>query len=828
MKPANADNNVERDVEATVGDTLMNIDRNALAIVGIACRVPGADSFAALGDLLDEGRETITWLPPSDDQAPREYRNDPRYVPAAALLNDVRHFDPAHFGISHEEACRLDPQQRLLLELSVEALDDTKAVRRDELVTGTYMGTDPSAYLLHHLIPMLEGPLDPQWFPTVIANDKDFAAAQVAFRLGLKGPVVGVQGACATGLVALHVAAQALLAGECDRALVGAAAVRLPERCGYLAIPGALFSTDGHTRSYDAAGSGTVYGSGAVVLVLRRASDAIEAGEPIHAFIRGSAVHNQGAARPGFAAPSVDGHVNVLEEALAVAELEPHDVHYLEGNGTATPMGDALEILAWKRVFHDHPLYVGSIRSNLGHLQSAAGLAGLLKTVHALHTGRIAPTLHHTRPNSAFRDSRLVVNSTSVPFPEKPSQPRRAIVTAFGVGGFHGAVVLEQASRSRTADSPRRSSRVWNRVSCWLERPGVVETHHSTTKDPVTLEALQSRLMAALPANAPTPSVDTPLVELGLSSLDLVQFLAQMERSWPNASTHLTALVHKDLTLRTLHDTQLRIPGQTPNQPRESAMKFVELTQRLVTIPGGTIEVFEGGAGPTLVLLPPLGCQAHVWRPLVNALDLSVHIIAPNPPGLGAGDAGSWDHGWVREVLRALNITQPVHLVGWSYGGTLAASAALDTPARFATLTLLCSTGCVMPSPSVARLREMLERVKLAVARETANDVAMRAAFSEAPLPVLIEQARFLLTYDISSSMGELRLPVLIVSGGSDEVLPAEHQTRMLERLPGASHFCLEAAGHLLPATHANELAPRLLEFIQSTSVEGMTGLTVR
>lgn len=769
-----------------------------LAIVGLACRLPGASSFAALGALLREGREGVRRLDPLEDQAPAHVQADARYVPVAGVLEEVERFDHAAFGIPAAEAARMDPQHRVLLELAAEALEDA-GHRPGAGPVGVYAGAELSQYLVHHLLPGVGGPTDPRWFPAVIANDKDFLPAQIAFRLDLRGPTVAVGGACATGLVALHAAAQALLAGECDLALAGAAALRLPVRSGYLSQPGGLFSADGRTRSFDAGGTGTVYGSGAVVVALRRA-DELGPGEQPWALLRSTTVHNAGADRAGFATPGVAGHVHALADLLALAGVEPREVQLVEGNGTATPVGDAIELTALAQVFRGLPLHVGSVRSNLGHLQSAAGLAGLLKALWALRKGAIPATLHHEQPNAALRGTGLVVDTRLTPWPGGGT--RRAIVSAFGIGGVHAEALLQAPP---PGERPARPPRVWQRELCWVE---AARSPQPAAAAPAGLEELRALLAASLPPGVPVPAADAPLDRSGLDSLGLLAFLGALEARHPQAAGPLLAGPWRGLTLRALA-AQLA-PGvtasATPPDPGDG------LSRRQVGPAGGRVDLREGGVGKPLLLLPPLGCGAGVWSPLVQHLG-GHRLLAPEPPGFGGteGDSARWP-GRLPALLDAVGEEGPVHVLGWSFGGSVALAFALACPERVASLTLVCASARPLPSPSFAALGALLAAVRAAVEDETADRPDLRAHFAHGA-PAALDQAQVLARLDLLEAAAALRPPLLLVSGAADAALPRAHAEALRERVPGARHLELTGAGHLLPVTHPAELAAAVCAF---------------
>jgi PPOX class F420-dependent enzyme/OxyR family protein len=427
-----------------------------VAVVGMACRLPGAPDLDAFWGNLRAGVESITRFSRDELLAagvPPDLVDDPSYVPALGTLRDIELFDAGFFGYSAREAAIVDPQQRLFLECAWEALEHAghDSQRFDGRI-GVFGGVGMSGYLLRNLVPAASARRSIDGFLVEIGNDKDYVATRVAYKLDLRGPSATVQTACSTSLVAVHLACQALLTYQCDLALAGGCSLAVPPVAGYPYQQDSILSPDGHCRSYDADGRGTVPGSGAGVVVLRRLSDAAGRGDTVWAAIRGSAVNNDGAAKIGYTAPSVEGQAEVIAEALAAAGVEPGDIGYVEGHGTATRLGDPIEIRALGQVFgHPGPdgptVALGSVKSNLGHLDTAAGVAGLIKTVLALHHGEIPPSLHFERPNpvSELGETPFFVNTRPRAWP-RGATPRRAGVSSFGIGGANAHVVLEEAS----------------------------------------------------------------------------------------------------------------------------------------------------------------------------------------------------------------------------------------------------------------------------------------------------------------------------------------------------------------------------------------------
>lgn len=422
-----------------------------VAITGMALRVPGADTLEVFWQHLLDGVESITHF--SDEELAAAGIDaatlaSPNYVKALGVLGDVAGFDPGLFGLSPREASFTDPQHRLFLECAWRALEHAgcSADAADGPV-GVYAGAGTSLYLLHHLIGNPVVAERASWFEVMLANSGDALATRTSYALDLRGPSVNVQSACSTSLVAVHMAVQALLNGECRVALAGGVSLDLPLTRGYWWQDGMILSPDGHCRPFDALARGTVPGSGVGVVVLKRLADALTDGDTVHAVIKGSAINNDGHHKIGFTAPSTDGQANVIAEALQVAGVEAATLGYIETHGTGTPLGDPIEVAALAQVFgtaQNPRCAIGSLKSNLGHLNTAAGVVGLIKAALSVRDGMIAPTLH-------FKQANPQLKLESSPF-EVPTQAkrwdvplRRAGVSSFGMGGTNAHVVLEQA-----------------------------------------------------------------------------------------------------------------------------------------------------------------------------------------------------------------------------------------------------------------------------------------------------------------------------------------------------------------------------------------------
>ncbi|MGW6840523.1 type I polyketide synthase [Streptomyces sp. NPDC054958] len=430
------------------------LPEQSVAIIGMSGRFPGAGDVDALWRMVAAGEEGRTDY--SDEQlaeagVPERLLTDPAYVKSGFPVDGFDRFDAEFFGVTRSEAELMDPQHRLLLETAWQALERAGYPAGSfQGRTGVFAGTSGSGYLRERIADAGDEGLISDEIQVAIGNDPGMLALRLSYKLGLTGPSFTVQSACSSSLVGVHLAVQSLLGRESDMALAGGVAVREFEPRGYRYEEGAILSTDGHCRPFDADASGTVSGDGVALVVLKRLEDAVADGDHIHAVIRGSAVNNDGAAKIGFTAPSPHGQAEVIAEALAVAGAPPGTVQYVEAHGTATPLGDPIEVQALTEAFGPDvaagSVHLGSVKSNIGHLDAAAGVAGLIKAALALEHRFIPPTAHFRAPNPrlALDKGPFVVTGEGTPWPVTATPPR-AGVSAFGIGGTNAHVVLEAA-----------------------------------------------------------------------------------------------------------------------------------------------------------------------------------------------------------------------------------------------------------------------------------------------------------------------------------------------------------------------------------------------
>ncbi len=444
------------------------LDMNSIAIVGMSIRVPGAASLAEYWNCIRSGFDPAIELNEEELQlagVPESVYTHPAYVKRTVKLENVESFDADFFDILPAEAEITDPQHRLMLECAYEAIEGAGYNPLDlKDPVGIYAGVGISNYLHANIFSGSEFNKHVSDLQVLLGNDKSYACTRISHKLDLRGPCMAIDTACSTSLVAVHQACKALLLYECDMALAGGARVIVPHGCGYQYQPGSILSRDGTCRPFDAQASGTIQGSGAGMVLLKRLSDALEDGDVIHAVIRGSAVNNDGSEKIGYSAPGVRGQASVITQALGVSGVEPETVGYIEAHGTGTALGDPIEIKALGQAFdatrpsNGFSCAIGSLKANYGHLDVAAGVAGLIKTALMLKHEEIPPSLHYTaaNPEIDFSSSPFYVNTELKPW-KRGEHKRRAGVSSFGIGGTNAHVILEEApARLKNENRPDR------------------------------------------------------------------------------------------------------------------------------------------------------------------------------------------------------------------------------------------------------------------------------------------------------------------------------------------------------------------------------------
>jgi phthiocerol/phenolphthiocerol synthesis type-I polyketide synthase E len=569
--------------------TIETIPPLSIAIIGMACRFPGAANVHDFWQNLRNGVDSITHFTQEEMRsfgvAPDRYQS-PEFVPAAPIMADADRFDAGFFGFAPKEAALMDPQHRVFLECAWASLESS-GYKPDHCPQplGVFAGTSLSSYLLYNLLPNFNDPHADENLQAMIGNDKDFLATRVSYKLNLRGPSIDVQTGCSTSLVAVHLACQSLLSFQCDMALAGGVSIQIPQRRGYMFQPGGLCSPDGHCRAFDAKGEGTLFGSGVGAVVLKRLEDAILDRDHVIAVIRGSAINNDGNAKLGYTAPSVAGQTEVILAAQSIAEIEARSIGYVECHGTATPLGDPAEIAALSNAFRattddTHFCAIGSVKTNIGHLDAAAGVAGLIKTALALENAELPPSLHFERPNPQidFASTPFFVNSMLREWPVSGG-PRRAGVSSFGIGGTNAHVILEEADRRESALSNRS-----RHILCL------------SAKTSTALEDSSERLASFLSENG------------GLNPADIAYTL-QTGRS---VFRHRRAIVYANLP-----DAVSALRGESSTW--SSTQEVPERNREVVFLfPGGGSQYLQMGAG--------LYATEPVFR---QHLDHCFHILAP-------------------------------------------------------------------------------------------------------------------------------------------------------------------------------------------------------
>ncbi len=636
---------------------------NDVAVIGMAGRFPGAADLRELWRRLELGEELLSHFPAEELETsslvPDALRQHPDFVRSAGVLEDAESFDHDFFGVSPREAAWMDPQQRVFLECAWSALEDAAYdPARFAGKISLYAGAGASGHLLKLLAHAGKDPAS--LFEALGTTTGENLATKASFKLGLRGESLSVYTACSTGLVAVHLACQSLLMRQSDLALAGAVKINTPQKTGYLFQEGMIFSPDGHCRAFDASARGTVSGHGAGVVVLKLLEDAVRDGDHVYAVIKGSAINNDGARKVGFTAPSVEGQSAVISEALAYAGVSADQVGYVEAHGTGTPLGDPIELAALTRAYRQDSqrkgyCALGSVKTNLGHLDTAAGIAGLIKTALTLHHGVIAPSLHFSQPNPALRleESPFAV-ATSRREWSRAQTPRYAAVSSFGIGGTNAHAVLGEA--------PLRAERGAG--------PRPVEVVTLSARTPAALARQADALASALEAD---PSL----------RLEDVAFTRNLGR---RAFEHRRALVAKDRPqlLEVLRGRSRTVPALTARELHSPEVVFL--------IPGQGSQA--AGMARTLAETEPLFGQALEeasmavlrWAPSLDVRALLAQSAALHEPRLGLPALFAVEYALARTWI-GLGVT-PGAFFGHSYGEYVAAHLAgvlsLEDAARLA------------------------------------------------------------------------------------------------------------------------------------------------
>lgn len=449
----------------------LEVSDTAIAVIGMECNFPGVNTVEGFWELLKEGKETTRFFSTEelDKTLPDHVKNDPAYVKARGVLEGVDLFDAEFFGISPRLAELMDPQHRLFLETSRNLLEKTGYLSdKRSTVIGVFTGCGPNSYFNNNVVGH-KNKIDIHSIPVLSVSDKDYISSRVSYQLNLSGPSVNVNTACSTSLVAIAQAVESLRAGQSDAAIAGGVAITVPVNSGHLYEEGSMLSADGHCRPFDADAKGTVFSDGVGAVLLKRLKDAVEDGDTIYAVVKGVGINNDGGNKGSFTAPSAEGQAAAILMALDDAKVNPADMSYVEAHGTATPLGDPIEIEGLKLAFGKQEkkqfCSIGSVKSNFGHLTHAAGVAGFMKTVLSLYYKKLPPSINFKQPNPRidFQNSPFIVNHTFRDW--ETAGKRIAGVSSLGVGGTNAHVVLEEYEGTHTAATQNTGSTP--QLICW-------------------------------------------------------------------------------------------------------------------------------------------------------------------------------------------------------------------------------------------------------------------------------------------------------------------------------------------------------------------------
>lgn len=437
----------------------------SIAVIGMSCRMPEAKNINEFWDNLISGKESVKFF--TDEElfrsgVTKELMDDPLYVRAGCFVEGVDMFDYSFFDYAEEEAELIDPQQRIFLECAYEAFEDAGYIgKKLDIDVGVFGATKASSYA-SVVLSVHARPGTVRSFQAILGNTVDQACLRISYGLNLKGPSMGIQTACSASIVAVHQACESLRNRECSMALAGASGIQVPQKRGYIYDKEMMTSPDGHCRAFDANGEGTVGGHGTGIVLLKLLDDAIKDNDNIYAVIKGSAINNDGASKIGYRAPSVEGQMRVVEEALLLSDIDPGSISYIEGHGTGTFLGDSIEIEALTRAYRkytDAENYcgLGSVKSNIGHLTQASGIASLIKTVLALKYKKIPPSINFENPNPQLENSPFYVVNNLQEW-TGGDKPRRAGLNSFAIGGTNSHIILEEAPESNLLEYDKGTS----------------------------------------------------------------------------------------------------------------------------------------------------------------------------------------------------------------------------------------------------------------------------------------------------------------------------------------------------------------------------------
>jgi amino acid adenylation domain-containing protein len=562
-----------------------------VAVIAMACRFPGANTIEELWNLLQQGKETISFFSDEELDAgiPETLKNNPDYIKARGIIENAEAFDPAFFGMNPRLAELMDPQQRIFLEISWEALESGGYLpSKYSGAIGVFAGTGNNTYYLNNVQDHTDLISRIGSFQVMTANEKDYIATRTAYELNLKGPAVSVFSACSTSLLAIAEAVESIRKGQCELALAGGVAITVPIKSGQIYQEGAMYSRDGHNRTFDAEAAGTVFSDGAGVVLLKSLEAAVRDGDTIYSVIRGTGLNNDGGGKGSFTAPSAEGQAGAIRMAIRDAGIDPAQISYIEAHGTATPLGDPIEVeglnLAFGHTEKKQYCALGSIKSNIGHCTAAAGVAGFIKTTLALHHKKIPASINFKMPNPHihFEQSPFYINTRLKDW-ENPGK-RIAGVSSFGVGGTNVHVILEEFNTGKPGDPEEiRDPEQTGQLICW------------SAKTEKSMEAYAGKL------------ADFVIENENISMADLA-FALQTTREYFNARRFLVAGNREEL-IRKLKSSA---------SPQESIF--------LKEHPAGIVFIFPGQGSQ----YPNMGKELYVQEPVFRkAFDTCADLLLP-------------------------------------------------------------------------------------------------------------------------------------------------------------------------------------------------------
>lgn len=635
---------------------------NDIAIIAHACRFPESPSIASFWENLTLGRNCISTFSKETclaEGVASELLDDPNYVRALGFVENIRYFDNNLFKITPAEARIMDPQHRVMLEMAYELLSNLKTGSKN---IGVFMSCSTSRYWLKHLFnnPLISKNYSD--YEILIANAKDMLSTRLSYRLNLTGPSININTACSSGLVSVHYGCQALLNYDCDLALVGAVSLHTLRKEGYLFLEGGNFSRDGICRPFDKLASGFVGGNGAAALLLKRKEDAVADGDYILSVIKSSAVNNDGNRKAGFTAPSPIGQAQVIRMALELAETSPESVSYVETHGTATRVGDPIEIMGLSKAFNlsnrsHKTCKIGSVKSNIGHLDTCSGLAGLIKTSLCLENKTLVPTINFTQLNPAIElnETPFEINLETCPW--ESDTIRKAGVSAFGVGGTNAHVILEEYVNS--VQKPEPKTLTFNRNSFWVDPPHSAKTDHK--KESVSLKSEKSLKTVVLESWQETLGVDAiqetdDFFDLGGDSFQAVMLCEKLSKS-------LSLKIDPQILLQAA--TLVAFTAKIESMNNQTSLK-------LVTV----IKEGDKALAP-IVCIHPVGGNTFMFKSLLPFLEeVQNPVLTIRSQGAIEGETPlNSIEEMAKTYLTQLNevaTIPPAIIIGYSLGGVIA------------------------------------------------------------------------------------------------------------------------------------------------------------